>query len=149
LIISPARPLFPVRTVINHIEARHSDSKFFARVKEVYSVYHDRNHAFAPVLDALPPGLKTLGFVTYDDPETSLWRPFGSRRIIHVCPGDNSTYLKAQGVEYILAKPSLFGTQFPAFDDWLAGVNARLVQKIPLNLRADSGVNDWYLVKLN
>jgi hypothetical protein len=149
LIISPARPLFPVRAVLNHFETRHPDSKLLARVKEVYSVYGDRNHAFAPALDALPPGLNNLGFVTYDDPETSLWQPYGSRRIIHVCPGDSAVYLKGRGVEYILAKPSLFGTQFPAFDDWLAGVNGRLVQKIPLNLRADSGVIDWYLVKLN
>lgn len=149
LVISPARPLFPVGTVLSHIGSRHSDSKLLARVAEVYSVYRDRNHAFAPALDVLPPGLKILGFVTYDDPETSLWQPYGSRRIIHVCPGDSAENLKAEGVEYILAKPSLFGTQFPAFDDWLAKVNASLVQKIPLNLRADSGVIDWYLVKLN
>jgi hypothetical protein len=149
LIISPARPLFPVRTVLSNIESHHSDSKLLARVKEVYSVYRDRNHAFAPALDALPPRLKILGLVTYDDPETSLWQPYGSRRIIHVCPSDSAADLKAEGVEYILAKPSLFGTQFPGFDDWLAGVNARLVQKIQLNLRADNGVNDWYLVKLN
>jgi hypothetical protein len=149
LIISPARPLFPVRTVLNHIETHRSDSKLLARISEVYSVYHDRNHAFAPALDALPPGLKVLGFVTYDDPETSLWQPYGSRRIVHLCPNDTAADLKARGIEYILAKPSLFGTQFPAFDDWLARLNARLVQKIPLNIRAESGVTDWYLVKLN
>ncbi len=149
LIISPARPLFPVKTVLNHIETGHSNSKLLARINEVYSVYRDRNHAFEPALEALPPGLKTLGFITYDDPETSLWQPFGSRRIVHVCPDDNAAYLKGEGVEYILAKPSLFGTQFPEFNDWLAGVNARLVQKIQLNVRADSGVSDWYLVELN
>jgi hypothetical protein len=149
LIISPARPLFPVGMLLSHIEARHSGSKLSARVIEVYTVYRDRNHAFAPAVDALPPGLKVLGFVTYDDPETSLWQPYGSRRVVHVCPNDGAADLKAEGVEYILAKPSLFGTQFPAFDDWLAGMNARLVQKIPLNLRADSGVIEWYLVKLN
>jgi hypothetical protein len=149
LVISPARPLFPVGTVLSHIKSHHADSKLLARVAEVYSVYRDRNHAFAPALDVLPPGLKILGFVTYDDPETSLWQPYGSRRIVHVCPGDSAENLKAEGVEYILAKPSLFGTQFPAFDDWLAKVNASLVQKIPLNLRADSGIIDWYLVKLN
>ena len=149
LFISPARPLFPAETVLNNIKASHSDSKFWARVEEVYSVYRDRNHAFAPALKTLPPGLKTLGFVTYDDPETSLWHPFGSRQIIHVCPGDSATYLKGEGVEYILAKPGLFGTQFPEFNNWLASVNARLAQKIQLNLRADSGASDWYLIELN
>jgi hypothetical protein len=149
LIISPARPLFPVGTMLGNIESHHSESKLLERIKEVYSVYRDRNHAFAHVLTALPPGLKALGFVTYDDPETSLWQPYGSRRIIHVCPGDNAVDLKKEGVEYILAKPSLFGTQFPPFNDWLARVNASLVQKITLNLRAENGPNNWYLLKLN
>jgi hypothetical protein len=149
LIISPARPLFPVETLVNNIETRHSGSKLLARIEAVYSVYHGRNHAFAPAIEALPPGLKTLGFVTYDDPETSLWQPFGSRRIIHVCPTDNAAYLKAEGVEYILAKPSLFGTQFPGLNSWLTQMNGSLAQKIQLNLRADSGITDWYLVKLN
>ena len=149
LVISPARPLFPVGSALGNIESHHPDSKLLARIKEVYSVYRDRNHAFEPALDALPPGLKILGFVTYDDPETSLWQPYGSRRIVHVCPEDSAAFLKAEGIEYILAKPSLFGTQFPEFNDWLARMNGLLVQKIPLNLRADSGVKDWYLVKLN
>jgi hypothetical protein len=149
LIISPARPLFPAKTVFTRIEARHPDSKLLARITEVYTVYRDRNQAFAPALAALPPGVKTLGFVTYDDPETSLWHPFGSRRIVHICPNDSATYLKGEGVQYILAKPSLFGTQFPEFNDWLATVNGRLAQKISLNLRAENGASNWYLVELN
>jgi hypothetical protein len=149
LVISPARPLFPAKTVLNHIAAGHSNSKLLARIDEVYSVYRERNHAFAPALGVLPSGLKTLGFVTYDDPETSLWQPYGSRRIVHVCPDDSAAYLRGEGIEYILAKPSLFGTQFPEFNDWLGQVNGRLAQKIQLNLRADSGASDWYLVKLN
>lgn len=149
LVISPARPLFPANTLLEKIQAHHPGSKLLARAEEVYSVYSRRNDAFAPALDALPPGLKTLGFITYDDPETSLWRPFGSRRIVHVCPDDNAEYLKAEGIEYILAKSNLFGKQFPDFDAWLAKMNAHLVKKMQLNLLAATGANDWYLVELN
>jgi hypothetical protein len=149
LIISPPRPLFPVQTILGKIQPAHPDSKLLARVEEVYSVYHDRGHAFAPVLDLLPTGLKVLGLISYDDPEASLWQPFGSRRIIHVCPDDSAAFLKAEGVEYILAKDNMFGNKFPAFDDWLKTVNATVVQKIQLNLRASGGSRDWTLVKLN
>jgi hypothetical protein len=151
LVISQARPLFPAQTILGKIQAAHPDSKLLARVQEVYSVYRDRGHAFAPALDLLPSDLKVLGLITYDDPETSLWQPFGSRRIIHVCPDDSSAYLKAEGIEYILAKDELFGTRFPAMDDWLKTVNATVVQPIQLNLRA-SGIfkdKDWTLVKLD
>jgi putative effector of murein hydrolase LrgA (UPF0299 family) len=149
LIISPPRPLFPVNTVLENLQAHQANSKLAGRIEEVYSVYRDRNHAFAPALAALPPGLKTLGFITYDDPETSLWHPFGSRRILHVCPEDSAGYLRGEGIEYILAKPALFGPQFPPLNDWLTNVNAQVIQKIPLNLRAETGTNDWYLMKLN
>ena len=149
LVICPARPLFPVQTILEKIQPAHPDSKLMARVEEVYSVYRDRGQAFAPVLSILPPGLKVLGLVTYDDPETSLWQPFGSRRIVHVCPADSPARLKAEGIEYILVKNDMFGKQFPPLDDWLPTVNATVVQKIQLNLRASGGSRDWTLVKLN
>jgi hypothetical protein len=149
LIICPARPLFPAETILAKIQAHHPDSMQLARAEEVYLVYHDRSNAFTPLVNLLPPGLKTLGFVTYDDPETSLWKPFASRRIIHVCPNDSREYLKNQGIEYILAKDELFGKQFPAFNDWLKQMNAQVVQKIRLNIRASVGAADWSLVKLN
>jgi hypothetical protein len=143
LIISPARPLFPVMTILG----KTPDSP--ARVREVYTVYSERNDGFAPVRALLPPDLKILGLITYDDPETSLWRPLGSRRIEHVCPQDTAADLRTRGVEYILAKGELFGGSFPNLDDWLKKMNAQIVQKIPLNLRAKLGPLDWYLVKLN
>ena len=149
LIISPARPLFPTGLMLDRLQASHSDSKIRTRIETVYSIYRDRNHDFKPVLDILPPGVKVLGLITYDDPETSLWQPYGSRRIVHVCPGDSPAYLKANGVEYILAKNNLFEKQFPALDEWLKQMNASLIQKIQLNLRADEMGNNWYLIKLN
>lgn len=119
-------------------------------MKEVYSVYARRNDAFAAVRDGLPSGLKVLGMITYDDPETSLWRPWGARRIEHVCPSDTAADLKARGIEYILLHQEVFEQWFDRpLDVWLEKMNARIVQKIPVDLRASRGPRDWYLVKLN
>jgi hypothetical protein len=149
LVISPPRPLFPVRTILGKIAAQTPESKMLARANEVYSVYGHRNDAFASARDRLPPGLAVLGMVTFDDPETSLWRPFGSRHIEHVIPQDTAADLKARGVEYILVKPEVFGGWFDGTpDDWFQRMNAEVVQKIPLNLRASDGVRDWYLIQL-
>ncbi len=149
LVLSPARPLFPVLTILGKIQTHAPASRLLARMETVYSVYRQRPDAFAPARDILPPGLKILGLVTYDDPETSLWRPFGSRRIEHVCPGDTPTDPKRCGIEYILVKAdtleSLFGC---SPDDWFKRMNAQVVQKIPLQLLAAKGPLDWYLVKL-
>ncbi|HEV2330970.1 MAG TPA: hypothetical protein VGY56_19485 [Verrucomicrobiae bacterium] len=149
LVISPARPLFPVGHLLEKLQTEHSNSRSRARIQEVYSVYRDRNHAFAPALAVLPPNEKVLGMVTYDDPEAALWQPFGSRRVVCVKPDDTAAWLKSQGVQYILARSTLFGEQFPDYDDWARKTDARLVRKIKLNIRADTGPLDWYLLKLN
>jgi len=142
LIVSPARPLFPVMTLL--AKMNHAPE----RIRTVYSVYRERNDAFAPVRSQLPPGVIILGFGTFDDPETSLWRPFGSRHIVHVCPSDTAEQLKQEGVDYILIKDEMFGKWFPgSLDEWLQRVNGRVVQKFSLNLRAAQGPADWYLVK--
>ena len=149
LVVSPARPLVPVKMFLAEIRVFAAHHALLERVGSVYTVFQERNDAFAPARDALPSGLKVLGLVTYDDPETSLWRPFGSRRIVHVCPADTAADLKAGGVEYILVKGEAFGKWFPApMDDWLKKINARVVKTISLQLRAAAGPTDWYLVKL-
>jgi hypothetical protein len=149
LIISPSRPLFPVGSILAKLQAGRSNSKLAARIEEVYSVYRDRNHAFAPALALLPPDTHVLGLITYDDPETSLWQPFGSRQVVCLKPTDTADWLKSQGVRYILAKSTRFGDRFPELNDWLKKMNAQVVQKLELNLRAGTGPLQWYLIELN
>jgi hypothetical protein len=149
LVVSPSRPLFPALTLVEKLQTCQPDSRLLARMREVYSVYRGRNDGFAPARAMLPLYLKVLGMVTFDDPETSLWRPFGSRRIEHVCPQDTPVDLKQRGVEYILVHKELLEPWFKcSLNDWLKQMNARVVQKIPLNLRASRGELDWYLVQL-
>jgi len=150
LIISPARPLFPVGMLLEKIHPAAAQHPSLARIEAVYSVYAARNDAFAPARDALPPDVKILGLVTFDDPETSLWHPFGSREIKHVCPGDTAADLKSDGIEYVLLKTENFEPRFGcSTGDWVVRLNAQVVRKISLYLRASQGPMDWYLVRLN
>jgi hypothetical protein len=149
LVVSPARPLFPVNLFLKKIHPLAARAPALARVETVYSVYQDRWDAFAPARAALPPDLKVLGLVTYDDPETSLWQPFGARRVIHVCPEDTAEYLKARGIKHVLVKTKGFDFRFGCpLEDWLQRMNARIVQTVPLRLRAAEGPADWDLVEL-
>jgi hypothetical protein len=143
LILSPARPLFPVMHLLGKMKNPP------VRLQKVYTIYRARPVAFAPVLKALPRDVHVLGMITFDDPEATLWFPLGSRRIEHVCPQDSAADLKKSGIEYILVKEPVVETFFQcSFDDWRRKVNAQVVARIPLDLRASSGVRDWYLVKL-
>jgi hypothetical protein len=74
----------------------------------------------------------------------------GSRRIEHVCLPDTAADLKRRGIDYVLVHRDFMERFFKcSLDDWLKRMNAQIVKKVPLTLRATLGTTDWYLVKLN
>ncbi len=149
LVVTPARPLFPAITIFDKLHARHPGTPLIARADTIYTLYRNRSTAFAPALAQLPPDLKILGLFTYDDPEASLWKPFGTRRILHVRPEDTNADLKRAGIEYLLLNTAKMPDWFhvtPAA--WVGEHQATVVEKIPLTLRAAEGSVDWWLVKL-
>ncbi len=142
LLLSPARPLFPVQMLLNNPAVT-------MRVKSVYAVYQNRNDAFAPVRAALPPDLKILGLFTYDDPETSLWRPFGSVRVEHITPADTLADLQQRNIQYVLLNDEKLQNAFKiSAETWRQKMNAQIAAKIKLNLRAAVGSVEWIVFKL-
>jgi hypothetical protein len=79
LILSPARALFPVQKLLTSI----GDNPRFTRVCVVYQAYRQRSNCWDPILNILPPVIKTLGFFSHgDDLEAPLWKPYGQRKIV-------------------------------------------------------------------
>ena len=149
LIISPARPLFPVQTLLKKIQPHVPDSRLFTRVNTVYSVYGARGNAFEPARAILPVDANPLGLITWDDPEASLWQPFGSRRIFHVCRNDALDDIRRRGIHYVLVSSFILSQSWKtSLDEWLARNNAEVVQRLSLELRAGRGATDWFLVRL-
>jgi len=150
IVVCPSRPLWPAVGILRAFGANDSANPLVRRAWTVYSVYGQRADAFAPALAVLPPGADPLGVVTSDDPETSLWRPFGSRRIVHVCLGDTPGQLRQKHIKYVLVNSIVLAQNFQvSLDKWLAENNAELVQRLSLELRAGKGPVDWFLVRLN
>ena len=149
LIISPPRPLFPVHILLKKIQPHAPDSRLFARVETVYSVYGARGDAFEPARAILPAEANPLGMVTFDDPEATLWQPFGSRRIFHVCRADTPEETRRRGIHYVLISSFVLSQVWNlSLDEWLARNNAEVVQRLSLELRAGRGPTDWFLVRL-
>ncbi len=148
LVISPARPLWPALTLLRSLGG-DSARPFVRRVWSVYSVYRQRATAFAPVVAGLPADADPLGLVRYDDPETSLWRPLGSRRILHVCDADTPDDLRRQGIKYVLVSGAVLAERYhTSIEAWLARHDAVPVKRIPLELKASKGSTDWFLVRI-
>jgi hypothetical protein len=149
LLLRPERPLVPIRPIIASLHNAGWNGPLLSRVERVFSVYSQRGDAFAPALQALPSDTRVFGLVTYDDPESTLWKPFGARRIVHVCPEDTAQDVRNRGIRYILVGKVRFPLVFTeSFEDWLSRMNAEVVKELPLALRAADGPKPWYIVRL-
>lgn len=149
LTVLPARPLWPAQTVLKALAERVPNNPLIRLAKRTYGIYSQRHAAFAPVLARVPPDVKRLGLFAYDDPETALWQPFGSRRIEHVCPQDTAADLSQKGIHYVLIPPKKLAVWFhQTAAAWVQSLGGTVVQIIPLDMRITDGPQDWWLVKL-
>jgi len=147
VVISPARPLWPANLVLSRVNA--AGHPLLARAQTVYSIYGGRADGFAPVRERLPADAPTIGVITFDDPETSLWRPFGTRRIRHVLPEDTRISISGLGIKYVLVNSETFQQRYSeSFEHWLNRMNAELSWRMPLGLRASRAAVEWSLVRL-
>jgi hypothetical protein len=102
VVLSPSRPLFPVNTFVEALSA-HGPASVAERVSTVYSTYARRADAFASVRGDLTSEDTAVGFLSSgNDLETSLWRPFSSRKIVHVLPTSSLSELASLGVNKVL-----------------------------------------------
>ena len=148
LALNPARPLWPSKWVLDKLGAHDSSNPLVQRAGTVYSVYRERGAALQPILDILPADAHPLGMVTSDDPETSLWKPFGARRILHICQKDGPEEIRDRGIKYALINAFILNQNNISLEAWLARYHAEVVQRMSLTLRATRGPTDWYLVRL-
>jgi len=148
LILSPSRPLWPATAVLERFGGSESSHPLVRKASTVYLVCSQRADAFAPARALLPGGANPLGFMTADDPETSLWRPFGSRRILHVRPLDTAQDIRRQGCPYVLVKSNMVPMYAKiTVDEWLQSRRMTVLQRFKLHLRASDGPSDWLLVQ--
>lgn len=148
LVINPARPLGPINSLLKADDAEHSSHRLWQRIRTVYSVYGLRGNCFAPVLAALPPEANPLGFVGWDEPEAALWRPFGARRIEHICHSDTPEEVRKRDLKYALVcSRTLTFQDHTTLTNWLALYDADPVKIFMLQLRAGQDPYAWALVK--
>ena len=150
LIVTPPRPLWPAKTILRSLDAENANNYLLKRAWNVYAAYSARTDGFNPVIAALPPGANPLGYLAFDEPETGLWRPFGSRRIEHFIPEDSAADLRARGIKFALVSED-FLTQHSHMKtaDWLAGMDAEPLQHFELKLLARQEPHGWLLVRFH
>jgi hypothetical protein len=145
-VISPARPLWPVGLFFRHYGARLQSSRLAARATDAYEAKSKRANVFAPVIAALPADASVLGYSADDFPETSLWKPLWSRRILHVKISDSAETMRKRGIKYVLVT---MGSSAESWPQWLRRMDARELRTIQLKMWGNLPPFVWHLVELN
>ena len=146
LVISPARPLWPAEWFFQHYWPRLKSSPLAQRAWDAYEAKGKRSEVFAPLIAALPRDALVLGYSADDFSETSLWKPFGSRRILHVKRTDSAEAMRQRGIRYLLV------TIDPArepWSHWLQRMEAKELQTATLKMWGSLPPFVWHLVDLN
>jgi hypothetical protein len=119
-------------------------NRLVERAATVYAVYAARSDALGPLRKYIPAGAGVIGAVGgWNEPETALWRPFGTRRVVDITR-ENEHQLLAMGVSTLVvsgdAVRAIYGY---SLDQWLQQRNLRVLGREKLVVRARRGPEDW------
>jgi len=149
LIVTPGRPLWPAETILSHLAKEHPQNHLLSRARNVYAVYADRSDPLACIRPLLPEGLHQVGFLgNPDDIDISLWRPFGTRRVLHVLLSDPPDKIRERGLEYVVVGGFNLGENGMNINTWLNWTHAQLVATTNATLRVAEGPQPWYVARL-
>ena len=147
LIVSPDRPLWPAKTILARLHDQHPDQHLISRALIVYTVYAQRSDPLAGVRALLPLEIKAVGFIgTEDDPDISLWRPFGGRQVEHFFLTDPPEQIRER-VEYVVVGGFNLERHGTTLDAWLRQSGAELVATTNATVKVTEGPQPWYVVR--
>jgi hypothetical protein len=121
-------------------------SSLAVRALDAYETKGQRTEVFAPLIALLPRGTPVVGFFASDFPETSLWRPFGSRRVLHFRGSDSGEALRQRGIKYLFVVKARLDEPW---DKWLQERNARELSTVALKMWGRLPPFVWSVVELN
>jgi len=150
VVLTPARPLWPAQTVCAAVSKANSGSALAKRIQDVYLVYATRSDPLAKAREALPDTCTVVGFAAGDnDPEISLWRPYGHRRVESILPDDTLSQIRARHIEYAVVGEVFLFMHQQTIQTWLAAHNATLLTSFTTTLAVSDGPRLWYVVRIN
>jgi hypothetical protein len=147
VVLTPSRPLWPGERVFDALQRKFPQNQQIARAHEIYKVYWDRNDVLAPIRQHLPPSASVVGLMEdAGDAETSLWRPYGTRRIV-LLTGTNR--FQRPNLEWMVVKNDVLGADPTAFAQWLKQTGGILVDQETITELVNIGPKTWSLVRFH
>jgi hypothetical protein len=146
VILTPARPLWPAGDFFDWAATRFPGNAVLMRAKSTYAIYRSRNDLLASLRRTIPESVPVIGLIEGEnDAESSLWRPFGVRRVVHVREGDRG---QETNLHWIVVKNSVIGQGMnpESFTRWMQRDGGTLITQQVVTETAGSGLETWSVV---
>jgi hypothetical protein len=129
LVISRDRPLFPAQTMVAWLEAKFPHSKLVSNIQTTYAETPAFEAQRKQIMGILPKDESVLGYASgIDCPAgSSVWLPYGRRRVIEVLPGDTAKQMEQAGIHDVVIEEAYLKQAQSTPQQWLGQYNAVLI----------------------
>lgn len=149
VIVAPARPLLPLRDWATAWQRAHPNATA-QRVETVYAAYARRADLFGPLVSGMPETVAAVGFMASgDDAETSLWRPYGRRKVVRLFAGEAPRDADGAPLEWIVVRSDAAWAKPETAAAWVARWHGAVVARERLRVKASRADEEWLLVRFS
>lgn len=152
VILSPARPLWPARTVLAALAQSAPGNAAIQRAQTVYSVYAKRDDFLAPLKAQIPTGARALGMIpTTNDLEGTLWKPYGTRKVIEVLtpsPTDPSL-ADLRGSAIITSQRALEERFHLTPEAYATAIHGKIIASAMITQKVARGLEEWVVISVD
>jgi hypothetical protein len=149
LVISPIRPLLPIKTISDQLSGLFPNSRLIARADSFYAASELTLRYRWAFRASLPPEEPVVGYATSSwGLELGLWRPFQTR-VERVLPDDTRPSLEALGIHYLVVDPPFLGLTDCSIEQLMKKYDAVLVEKVVFPRGRKRPPDYFYVLRLN
>jgi hypothetical protein len=148
VILTPARPLWPARTVLTKLASLKPGNRPISRALEVYTVYAWRPDPMSEMRAQLPADLAVVGFLgTPDDIDMSFWRPFGHKQVKHLLVTDSAAEIRKRDIHYAVVSQFCLSAKGVKLEDWRKSTDAELIGSATFVQKIAEGPQTWHIAR--
>lgn len=147
LLLSPARPLLPVDSLIRSISQHHALGALGERITRVYGIYSHRNDNLGTVRSHLPQEVKKIYFAgTGNETEYSLWKPLGQRQVIDFTPENGNPPQLPPGAWLVGSEEGFMDRFHRKAPEWSATSGDAILWEGRIAIFASREPGRWYVI---
>ena len=149
VVLSRARPLWPAGTVMKWAGQHWPQSKLVGLVARSYAYRSEADRRLDDILASLPPEQKVIGTLSWAPTEGHLWKPYGTRLVVHICAEHTPEQIRAMNIRYVVLSAQAV-KDYPegSVENWTNKWRGEIVQTIRVCLNPEAPQEDDELVHI-